>query len=178
MIEKGVPFGERYSTVLAGSLFFSAGAMIYHHRKYLKITVPTPVWWLMLLVFSTFPLVVRGLGGSPYYLGYYGPAVFFVPIFLSALSTKETKISSWFGELAYPMFLLHFFALGFVRWIFPSSLSPLSTYEFIGVYAATFAMSCATVRWFNPAIDRLRDALRPKHEDKAALPLQSASALT
>jgi len=36
----------------------------------------------------------------------------------------------------------------------------------------------ATIRWFNPAIDRLRDVLRPKRQDKAALHLQSATALT
>jgi peptidoglycan/LPS O-acetylase OafA/YrhL len=178
LVEEGVPFGQRYSTVFAGSLFFSAGAMIYHYRGYLKFRLPTPIWWLALLAFSTFPFVVKSLGGDSRYFGYYGSAIFFVPIFLSALSTKEGRISSQFGELAYPMFLLHFFALGFVRSIIPISLSPLSTSEFLLVYAATFAMSCATVRWFNPAIDRLRDVLRPKRREKALLRLQHASALT
>jgi peptidoglycan/LPS O-acetylase OafA/YrhL len=178
MIVKSAPVGERYATVFAGALFFSAGAMIYHHRKYLKMRLPVSVWWLMLLAFSISPLIVRSLGGPPNFLGYYGSTMFFVPIFLSALSTKESQVSSWFGELAYPMFLLHFFALGFVRWTFPISFSPLSTLEFMTVYAATFAMSCATVRWFNPTIDRLRDALRPKHRDEAVLRLQNASALT
>jgi peptidoglycan/LPS O-acetylase OafA/YrhL len=177
MVKEGASFGARYSTVFAGSLFFSAGAMIYYFRKYIRLRLPIPIWWLMLAAFSISPLVVRGAGGNPYYLGYYGPVVFFVPIFLSALSRKEGLISAWFGELAYPMFLLHFFALGVVRLILPFSLSPLSAFEFIVVFAATFAMSCATVRWFNPAIDRLRDVLRPKRQIESALPLQNASAL-
>jgi peptidoglycan/LPS O-acetylase OafA/YrhL len=178
MVEAGATFGERYSTVFAGSLFFSAGAMIYHFQKYIKFKLPIPIWWLMLAAFSISPLVVRGLGVDPYNLGYYGPAVFFVPIFLSALSIKEGRISAWFGELAYPMFLLHFFALGLVRVTFPLSLSPLSAFEFMVVYFATFAMSWAAIRWFNPAIERLRDALRPKRHDGSLLSLRNASALT
>jgi peptidoglycan/LPS O-acetylase OafA/YrhL len=166
LVETNARFGDRYSTVFAGSLFFSAGAVIYHYRKYLRFALPAPIWWPVLAAFAASPLIVRGLGGDSYYWGYYGSTMLFVPIFLSALSIKEGKMSAWFGDLAYPMFLLHFLALGFVRWILPVSLSPLATLEFITTYAATFAMSCAVVRWFNPAIDRLRDALRPKRNEQ------------
>ena len=178
LVEEGASFGDRYSTIVAGSLFFSAGAVIYHYRKYADFRLPIPIWWLMLAVFSISPLAIRYFGGDPTLVGYYGPAVFFIPIFLSALSTKQSQTSAWFGELAYPMFLLHFFALGLVRLVFPISLPPLSIFEFTAAYAATFVMSWAIIRWFNPAVDRLRDVVRPKRLERAALQLHKVSALT
>jgi peptidoglycan/LPS O-acetylase OafA/YrhL len=177
LIEADASFGDRYSTVFAGSLFFSVGAVIYHYRKYLKFALPAPIWWAALAAFAASPLIVRGLGGDPSYWGYYGSTMLFVPIFISALSIREGQMSAWFGDLAYPMFLLHFFALGIVRWILPVSTSPLATFEFTTTYAATFAISCAVVRWFNPAIDCLRDAIRPKRNEPV-LPLNTRQHLS
>jgi peptidoglycan/LPS O-acetylase OafA/YrhL len=136
--------------------------VIFHYRDQLSaLRLPVSGWWLLLTLFSVFPLLADMVGAGRHYLGYYGAAILFLPIFISSVCAKPTSFDTWLGDLAYPIFLLHFFALGLVRLVVPIHLSPLSTAEAVLVYATTFLIACAVERWFDPSLNGLRDMVRP-----------------
>jgi peptidoglycan/LPS O-acetylase OafA/YrhL len=79
-------------------------------------------------------------------------------------------LDKWLGDMAYPVFLTHFLAIGLVRLVTRGRLDPLSLSEAICVFLVTLMLSAAVVRWFDPALNSLRDMVRPKKNGVAGRP--------
>jgi peptidoglycan/LPS O-acetylase OafA/YrhL len=174
----GVEFADRYYPVQAASLFFSIGALIYHLRPHLpSLKLSATLWCVLLAVFSAFPVLVASLGGNRYLLGYYGAALLFIVLFISALQRSlplSQKMDRFLGDLAYPVFLLHYFSVGIVRIIASRFAAPRSFIEAALVVALTIALALLVNRYFDPAINQIRNVVRrtPKSADPAYLPAE------
>jgi peptidoglycan/LPS O-acetylase OafA/YrhL len=101
-----VPFGDRYSTVLAGSVAFSAGACTYFCSAYRARWM-----WIAVAAFLPHALVAPFLWGDVYTEGFYA-SFLLVPFCILALAGWRAP-AAWarwdrrLGDLSYPIFLLH-----------------------------------------------------------------------
>lgn len=159
------PFGDRYYPMAAASLFFSVGALAYHLRGAAeRLRLSRPVFLTLLAVFCVSPLIVEALGADRYVLGYYGAFLLFLPLLAASMAGAPVfgkAIDQALGELAYPVFLSHFLALGLVRLVLPVSLPAMGVAEAGLTMAVTMILGMTIARHFDPAIRRLRDAVRP-----------------
>lgn len=165
MVWNGAEFGDRYYPVAAASLFFSAGASIYHLREQLRgVRLDRNVAGLLLAVFCVSPLVVDALGGDRFMEGFYGAFLLFLILLIAASNNTvffARPVDRYLGELAYPLFLSHYFAVGLVRFVLPITLPPFGFVEALLAAGAALGLSCMIVRHFDPMISRTRDLVRP-----------------
>lgn len=167
MIASGAPFAERYYPLAAASLFFSTGSLFYHYSE--KIYVPTSIaryWPMLLVVFVISPVVIEFFGGNRLMLGFYGAALLFFMVFTFIINDNSltgTKIDQFLGNLAYPIFLLHFFSAGMVNLLTGNRYPVLSGYNFILSITLCILLSIIVVQWFEPAVERFRRTIRPQN---------------
>lgn len=182
LVWTGAPFGERYTPVEAASLYFSTGALTYHLRDWLgRLRLPLPAFWLLLLGFCSFPLVVEHLGGDRFMLGYYGAFLLFLPLLFASISNRpvfDDAVDRFLGDLAYPIFLAHFFALGLVRLVSGSRLTPMGVVEMLLAVVVTLILGVVVVRFVDPAVQRLRDQVRRGARRRAASDVLVAPSLS
>ena len=160
------PFSARYTPPAAASLFFSTGALLYHLRGRLRWrTVDTGSWLPLLAAFAVMPLLIERCGGDLRMTGFYGSYAVFIPLFMLSLGAPSAR---WFarhdallGDLAYPIFLTHYFAAGVTNVLARNALVPFGTAHFLCSLTACVALSFLIVRFIDPTIGRLRDAIRP-----------------
>jgi peptidoglycan/LPS O-acetylase OafA/YrhL len=168
MVENNYSFGDRYYPLTAASLFFSAGAVIYFiidkNRSTIYLDkIPKKVIFIIFALFIVFPLLVGSWGGGRHWLGYYGASAIFLFLFSVLVAKKQLKGShydDYMGDLAYPIFLTHFFAEGLVNLI---TLNKFVINGHIHFLLSTFAcllISIGYLKWMEPLIERLRSRMR------------------
>lgn len=157
----GAPFAERYTPVLAASIFFSAGSCMY----FFPTTLRPPLWLALALIplFVVFPLLIEAAGGNRLELGFYGSVLLSVPILASLLNGKSSvKFDSLAGDLAYPVFLSHVMAAGILRTLIPS-MDRGDLKFFLLMLPICFSVSglwlCVERRYLVP----VRDIIRERH---------------
>ena len=161
LLATGASFGQRYTPVHAASIFFSTGALIYCYRRQLQfLTIGRTSAWVCVAVFAITPLLVHHAGQPAGMIGFYGPAVLFVPILLTALNARSGEMDRWLGDLAYPVFITHLFAAGIIRIAFPRAIAPLSLVSFIASYLLCVAISALFVRGASRHLEPIRAQLR------------------
>jgi peptidoglycan/LPS O-acetylase OafA/YrhL len=158
-------FHDRYYPAYAASLFFATGSLIYCHRaRLVRFAFPAALAAALVPVFAGFTLLVRAAGDDPLTLGYYGAAALFAPLFVTVLAHpaqgRLKRFDRHMGDLAYPVFLFHFFSVGVVNLLFGSWLTVYSLGHFLCCVAVTIALALPTVLYLDPLIERLRSALR------------------
>lgn len=158
-------FGYRYYPAYAASLYFSAGAALYWYRDFAaRLAAPRSMLAPLLVLFAAFPVLVEGAGLSHLTYGYYGAATLFAPILVAA-ATTETRprwrpIDRWLGDLAYPVFLSHFFVATLVKAATIGVVESRST-AFLGLAGvSTLAVSMAYVALIDAPLQRLRARVR------------------
>lgn len=123
----GVEFGERYSTVLAGSLAFSAGAVTYFFSHW------RAAWmWIAPAAFFPHALLAPFLWDDVYTGGFYASFAL-TPLCVLALSGVRAtgRWADWdrrLGDLSYPIFLLHTHAGFMATRLSPIPLPPFQTF--------------------------------------------------
>ena len=166
LLAVGVRFGLRYYPSYAASLFFSAGAMVYFYWDWLRrIEINRPMLATLLGLACVFPIVVEAIGLDKSTIGYYGSIVLFVPVIITLLQIRDPrweKRDRWLGDMAYPIFISHFFAAGVVATVLPSLGA---TPRFLLAWPLTIAASALSLIVVQQRVDKIRSWLRPKHPD-------------
>jgi len=164
LILSGASFADRYYPVLAASMFFSSGAMLYWHADRLsRLTPPAPIFWPLLAVFCAMPLLIEAARLDRLTIGYYGAALLFLPLFLIA-NTKPTRMDKWLGDLAYPVFVSHFLCAGIVKLLLPSLIYLSATFMAVS-FVLSLVLSIGMVAVQVRTIERLRGSLRQPARD-------------
>ena len=95
--------------------------------------------------------------------GFYGPALLFVPIFVTFLGVANERwrrADRLLGDLAYPVFITHFLAAGIIRVCLPNLVTPYSFLFLLLSYLLSIGISLGflhmNARWVDPLRDRLR----------------------
>jgi peptidoglycan/LPS O-acetylase OafA/YrhL len=169
MIANGYSFADRYYPLGAASLFFSTGAIIYflakEGRYYFFDFFSEPIICGLLALFVIFPFVIGDLGGGRHWLGYYGASALFAILF-TVLVVKARlsggKVDKFMGDLAYPIFLTHFLAVGLVNLITDNRFAVTGHANFILATLACLSMSVAYLKWIEPLIDGIRNQVRER----------------
>lgn len=166
-------FHVRYYPVYAASAFFATGSFIYCHRSWLaRLALPGRVVVPLVLLFAAWPLMVTASGYDRHYLGYYGAAGLFIVLFAAVLARPPSglarNVDRLLGDLAYPVFLFHFFSAGVVNLLTGGRLTPYGLPHFLCCVIITIALSCVAIRYFDPAIERLRSVIRGRPPGDAA----------
>jgi peptidoglycan/LPS O-acetylase OafA/YrhL len=165
LVASDASFGDRYTPPAAASLFFSTGAVIYHLSKIQAPPLRPALWWFLLLLFAAWPILVGALGGDARMLGFYGAFALFVPLFawtvMSSGHGPNKGIDGLLGDLAYPVFLSHYFSAGVVSLFAGTYLVPLSFGHFVASATVCLVLAIAIDRYLDPAVNRLRNKIRP-----------------
>ncbi len=107
VLVEGVPFAERYSTVVAASLPFSLGAAV-HHFVPLR---PRPLLWILPAVFPLHALAAPWLWGDLYTGGFYASCALALASVIALAPVRASgRLADWdrrLGDLSYPIFLVH-----------------------------------------------------------------------
>ncbi|AMW35886.1 acyltransferase [Haematospirillum jordaniae] len=167
MIANGYSFADRYYPLGAALLFFSTGAIIYFLAKegcyYFFDLFSMPIICGLLALFVIFPLVIGDWGGGRYWLGYYGASALFAILFTALVVTARLnggRMDKFMGDLAYPVFLAHFLAAGFVNLITDNRFAVTGHANFILATLVCLSMSVAHLKWIEPLIEGIRNQVR------------------
>ena len=165
LVANGASFGDRYTPPVAASLFFSTGAVVYHLTKDKVMPWKLGPWLVAVLLFVAWPLLVEILGGDRRMLGFYGAFALFVPLLAWTASASSPQNYSGpdklMGDLAYPVFLSHFFSAGITNLLFSNRLTPLGLAHFVVSLLICIALALTIARYLDPTVNRLRDKIRP-----------------
>lgn len=169
LISNGASFAHRYGPVYAASIFFSVGALMHFYpRAFERMAVGWHLAWPGVAVFCVAPLLVK-FAGLPFgMIGFYGPAVLFVPLLASILRTRPNAADRFLGDLAYPVFITHVFAAGIVRICFPT-IQPLTLMHLLASVAVCLAVSVLMVRFTSWWLEPIRGTIRNPPVTVAAL---------
>lgn len=167
MVVNGHSFADRYYPLGAASLFFSTGAIIYFLAKnvhyYFFNFFSAPIIYCLLALFVIFPFVIGDLGGGRHWLGYYGASALFAILFTALVVTARLnggRTDKFLGDLAYPIFLTHFLAIGFVNLITDNRFAVTGHANFISATLVCFLISITFVKWIEPLIEGVRNKIR------------------
>ena len=164
LVAIGAKFAYRYTPTYAASLFFSTGAMVYFFRGRLaRLTMDVRVAVVLFSLFCFFPLIVEAAGFDRTTVGFYVPALIFVPIFITFLGANNKTwrpADRMLGDLAYPVFISHFLAAGIIRIVFSNLITPYGLVFLLVSYFLCIGISLAFLhmneRWIDPIRDRVR----------------------
>ncbi|MBR1142366.1 acyltransferase [Bradyrhizobium sp. AUGA SZCCT0431] len=160
LIASGVPFGQRYYPIVAASLFFSIGALVYWYQESLHwLRLPPLAFWPLLLLFCFSPMLLESVGLDRLMVGFYLPILLFVGLVVTATQSSETQHDRWLGDMAYPIFLLHFLCAGIIKLLLPG-LQPLGGAFLAISFLLTLALSVALVRLQSMTIEPVRSRMR------------------
>lgn len=167
MVTKGYSFADRYYPLEAASLFFSTGAIIYFLAKegcyYFFDLFSVQIIYGLFALFVIFPLVIGELGGGRHWLGYYGSSVIFAILLTTLVAKRQLgggRIDKFFGGLAYPIFLTHFFAAGFVNLLTGNRFPVTSNSNFVLATLVCLVISITYINWIEPLIEMIRNHVR------------------
>jgi len=175
LVATGASFSDRYYPTYAASLFFATGALLYFHLDFARrFVLHKTVLPVALAIFCVAPLITEGVGLDRSMTGYYGATLLFVPIFLSFLLLRPAAwrpADSLLGDLAYLVFITHFFAGGLVHTLAPNAVTPYG-FAFLCLGLVTsVGLSLAFLIVVQRRIDRWRDRIRsPKLDVQTAVP--------
>ena len=179
LLHNRASFGSRYYPVYAASLFFSIGASIYYFDNvFSSLVMPRVVAFLLLPVYCIFPLMVDAAGFDRGTIGYYGSVFIFVPLLVTFLHTFDwrwRKLDRDLGDLAYPVFITHFFAAGLVKILFPVGVTPSSFLYFALSFGMSVGISLSFVLLCRLSLDLLRDRIRERGATLPGMETESRS---
>lgn len=162
----GLPFGARYSTVIGGSLPFSAGACAYFFSR------PGPRWmWIAPILFLPHALAAPFLWSDVHTSGFYA-SFLLAPLCVLSLAEwrPSASLAQWdrrLGDLSYPIFLLHTHAGYLAPKVAPFTLnSPLKVFLIALpiMHVAGVLVHLAIVR----PLEKVRRRVRPRGAGRPA----------
>jgi peptidoglycan/LPS O-acetylase OafA/YrhL len=163
-------FGPRYTPMHAASIFFATGSMLYFFRASLsRLAVRSSTAWGLFLLFCVLPLLTDWARLPQGYTDFYGAALIFVPVAITALQQRSGAIDRWFGDLAYPVFIAHLFAAGLLRTALPSAVQPMSLTYLVLAYAICIGISIAFVTASRQWLEPVRSSVRTPRLDAATV---------
>ena len=159
-IANGLGWQPRYFPWYSAVLPFSLGALAFFAGRdgYLLKPLPLAAAVVAWAVNVTTPSVID-VGGWVWSVGWYVNIGLAVLIVGSLAYAKASKVDKWLGDLAYPVFLVHWFA-GFCVWLLLPDLGTRGLALFIVSAPVVLAMSYAIVRFVDARVIPLRDAIR------------------
>ena len=142
---------------------FLLGISVYRFKRHDVFSIELLIWIIVFSVFSIHQYFMANLARADPE-NYFDPAIqIFIVVMLMFFwlvspyrKALPKAIDSYLGDLAYPVFLIHFPIIYILSYAKPfSSLSMMIFATFM-----TFVFSIVSVHWVEPFINRLRDRLR------------------
>ena len=153
-------FGPRYTPPYAASVFFATGSAIFFFRARVRaLTLPVRWAWMVFALFAILPMLAEWAHHPRGYVGFYGAALIFVPVLVTALDQASLPGDRWFGDLAYPVFITHLLGAAIVHTVLPAT-DPMTLLYFLLTYATSIAISAAFVMWQRRTLEPLRARVR------------------
>ncbi len=164
------PFLDRYYAVPAGSLPFSLGAAIYHFAPRLKRPgrhVAAAVLFLTVVLVTSLAVPIEVSLRGHFYLSM--PFTAYLVMALSQVEVNQAvrRLDTFFGEIAYPVFLCHSVVGSLIAIAFDLTRSGLL---FLVSMPIVVIVSIAIHHLVEKPIMPLRDLLRHRAAAAAALP--------
>jgi peptidoglycan/LPS O-acetylase OafA/YrhL len=170
----GLDWSYRYFTVLAASLPFATGALIFHAKKPIDTYVArlsANFIFIVLLALGALILLNWYVGallnqvkGISFYINFLLAAV--VIMVLAGVKTSNLRLAAWdkwWGALSYPMYLMHF-QVGFLTMIIANNLGlSVKRSESLLVFCAMpvlLAVALLFVRFIEQPIENYRAKVR------------------
>lgn len=170
-----LPYRDRYSSVIAGSLGFSIGAIMYHYKnRLLKYFKCTSIYLPVGLFFVTFLNMLCGAlchyfdFDNAFYFFFYSNYFLNTVTILSLLQAKAPSkiksLDSTIGDYSYPLYLVHW-PLGLIvsMVLFGKPINEFSLASvivaFLGLTTTCF-LSCFSIRFIDKPIEKLRKKLK------------------
>jgi peptidoglycan/LPS O-acetylase OafA/YrhL len=174
----GLAFSERYFPILAGSLPFSIGAVVYHTRARILSALSAPGAWLclsMALWLGNIILVFamgRPTWAVPYYMNCVltGTSTLLLTAHYS-VTPRLRRLDSRLGDLCYPVYLIHM-QVGFaVATLFTLATPPPPAPRLLFV-AAPFVLIVAWVllRIVDDPVEHLRTRVKQALKGQPVVP--------
>jgi peptidoglycan/LPS O-acetylase OafA/YrhL len=169
LVVGGASFSYRYSTFAAASLPFALGACVFHLKAAGRL--PAAVWGHdgLLIGLLVALLVNFWLGEASGRHASGGLLHFYLNLVLSAgliahlavrPARKEARrLDGSVGDLSYPIYLLHYQGGLLVLWVYPAGRRGDMDFLLLST-AVTLALAWAVNRFLEPAVQRMRDAIR------------------
>jgi len=181
LVAQGAPFGRRYYPPDAASLFFAAGASVHFLRargrlRWVRGAAP------LVALFVALPLVGDRVGLPRTGAGYYLSGVLAVAILNALLNAgpprgaRARALDRLLGDLAYPVFLLHFVGGALAGTALGAGFAPFGPVAFAASLALTLVLALGLHFGLGVRIDRLRAAVRADARGARASGASCASA--
>ncbi len=162
----GVEYAMRYYTLIAASLPFSTGALIYFTRKSLKRVPPillVPV--SILFIVNTF--FAGALGIEKETLSFYlsviitaGMIVALINVDVAKVPKRIKEVEGLFGDLSYPVFICHWPIAGFVLYLLPPQSSGGRLLALVITIVASVGVAAILNIFVEKRVERLRKRVR------------------
>ena len=170
LILSDAPWDARYYPATAASLAFATGANLYFHRDRVVAWIPEKAAIPLVVGFGLHALVASHIWPSFRMEGFYFSLVFgvctqaaLIPWSSRELDARWRTIDGVLGDLAYPVFLVHFHAGILGALVFaPGSGRVSSIASLILSVALALLVSFAVHQGVERPIEHLRRALRPQ----------------
>ena len=173
------PYAYRYNMILAGSLPFAIGALIYHYRDYLTSFIKKQPY---LNFFTLFTALIanaglsiladqKGLAGIKevsVYLNYLLSAAIIVYLIKGQIPGLTTKKDKMIGDYSYPIYLLHWpagFAASMLIWNEPILNRGIEGLINAGVaLAITLVLSYLMLRLVDHPVQSVRQQIKARRK--------------
>jgi peptidoglycan/LPS O-acetylase OafA/YrhL len=149
---------ERYSSLMAASLPFSVGALIFHFGHRLSGLVPRSELFALCLLFG-YPALVLVAGYLPMsvehvpaYLNI-GVCAVLVVVLKDLRIAKFRRLDEFLGGLSYPIYLTHWLIGSLLAWSTGTAISPKL---FVMSLPAVLVVSVAIARFIDRPLNSLR----------------------
>mgnify|MGYP005988064269 CR=1 FL=1 len=176
-------YSYRYNFIIAGTLPFSLGAMIYHYYKDIKSFIPKTsssnviIILMFLFILNSGVPVVSGKLSFPYvvnsisfYVNYMINAIIIFALIDGKISFISSEIDKKIGDFSYPLYLMHWQA-GFVSSMIIWS-SPVRGFNLQGILSLVLALmlcflfSWGVIRFVDTPIENLRRKIKKANKTK------------
>lgn len=168
MVAIGTEFPDRYFPIVAASLPFSIGSLIYHYRYYFN-HIPK---WSAAITGSMFILngiAARYLWDDVKFQGFYVSIILSALLLISLINIKKNDVPFWFyrfdkflGNLSYPIFLLHWHVATFVSWSIFAGSSMRGKEIFLISFVFTNILAYLMNYLLENKVNRIRNKIRYK----------------
>jgi peptidoglycan/LPS O-acetylase OafA/YrhL len=182
LVASGAPFLERYAPPAAASLPFALGAALQRLLPALPAT-PAPVALAAVALFATHAVFPTAIVARPALTGFYLALVLAVLAVAALRGVDPRRAPDWLraadralGDLAYPVFLLHWAAAVYLVAAGLAGAWPRGLDLWWKGALVTTALAWLLHRAVERPIESLRDALRGRRAEAQATPRAEARA--
>ncbi len=176
MVIEGASFEDRYFSILAASLPFSIGALMFFYKDE-ALAISRKVNWFVIACIAIYvfisPVLTLIINESEFLYGVFNPHGFVMYVNIAFMSLLFSKcmnadlpsyqyLDKMFGELSYPVYLTHWLVGMYLAKYLFSDMARGSLPLMLVTVITTLLISLGIVYLFERPLEVLRDSIRGK----------------